>query len=184
MPHLDYLRPSTGKVITTAWGTAVVDLIENMGIDQYGYLHSDLIPDVDVALKLGIPIKRFKEVHAQDAYFKSLAVDDPIFIQSRMQVLDGKVNESITENAKIFTGDLEVLMDGRVRVQVRSDVDNSLYLYHTHTGFAGEDFSFLDSLIASKLLEKDVTTQAYDYLNLMVSSAANMTLLLYNIGNL
>jgi hypothetical protein len=189
MPHLDYLKPQLGEPIMPDWGSQIVDLIENIGwegaVDYYGYVRSDLIPAVDVALNLGIPTNRFKEVHSKNAYFKSLFVEDPIFIQSRVLLLGGQVNAYTPANSKIFPSNLQVIYDGKVRLQVKSDVDNYIYIYHTHSQLSNvSDFALLDSILANKLTEKEITVLANDYLNVMVSNNANLTLLLYNIGNL
>jgi hypothetical protein len=189
MPHLDYLKPSLGEPIMPDWGSAIVELIENIGwegaVDYYGYVHANLIPDVDVALNLGIPTNRFNEVHSKNAYFKSLFVEDPIYIQSRVSLLGGIVDSYVTGNSKIFPSDLQVLYDGRAKVQIRSSVDNYVYVYHTHSKISSvPDFALLDSLLANKLTEKEITVLANDYLNFAVSNDANLTLLLYNIGNL
>jgi len=94
MPMLEELRLKTGQIITEDWYDALVDYLEELGyggvITVYGYVSKDLIPVADLLLNLGIPLKRFKEIHSGYGYFtyeawiadkKILKDGDPITVE-------------------------------------------------------------------------------------------------------
>ena len=68
MPTLEDLRLRTGQVITEDWYDTLIDILSDVEnrliLDYYGFVNKDLIPDTDLALNLGFPDKRFKEIHA------------------------------------------------------------------------------------------------------------------------
>jgi len=73
MPTLENLRLRTGQAITETWYDNLVDILESLAfqnpIDIYGYVIKDLVPYSDLALNLGIDVKRFKEAHVGYGYF-------------------------------------------------------------------------------------------------------------------
>jgi hypothetical protein len=77
MPTLEDLELELGDFILDTWYDDLVEYlrekVEPSPFDYYGYVTKDLIPSEDVAINLGIPIRRFKEVHS--GY---VAAGDPI----------------------------------------------------------------------------------------------------------
>jgi len=68
MPTIDDLKLSRGQRIRYTWYENLVTVLKGIDItsviDYYGYVRKDLIPDPDMAIKLGIPSRRFLEVHS------------------------------------------------------------------------------------------------------------------------
>ena len=68
MPTIEDLRLGRGERIRYLWFNDLCDVLYNMDvtavIDPYGYVRRDLIPDPDLAIRLGIPSRRWKEVHS------------------------------------------------------------------------------------------------------------------------
>lgn len=88
MPDIEELRLRTGQLVTEDWYDLLVDYLEELGyggvITAYGYVMKDLIPALDLCIKLGIPIRRFLEVHAGYGYFSSA-----VWIQGKAVLKDG-----------------------------------------------------------------------------------------------
>jgi len=80
MPTVEEIKElelGTGAVITADWYTKLVDAllefrseIDAIPFDAYGYVTSDLVPDVDQALNLGIETKYFLSSRIGYGYFK------------------------------------------------------------------------------------------------------------------
>jgi hypothetical protein len=73
LPTLDDLRLKTGQLITEDWFSDLVDYLEQIGyggvITLYGYAMKDIVPYADLLLNLGLPLKRWKELHAGTGTF-------------------------------------------------------------------------------------------------------------------
>jgi len=72
LPTYEELRLRTGEPIVEDWYDklvdALVELRERGAVTYGGYVRSDLIPVVDLALNLGINIYRFLQIHALYGY--------------------------------------------------------------------------------------------------------------------
>jgi len=68
MPTIDDLKLSRGQRIRYIWYDNLVTVLKGIDttsvIDYYGYVRKDLIPYIDMAIKLGLPLRRFLEVHS------------------------------------------------------------------------------------------------------------------------
>jgi len=88
MPTLEELRLRTGQLVTEDWYDSLVDYLEQLGyggvISLYGYVVKDLVPIVDLLLNLGIPLRRWLEVHVGYGYFAYNA-----WIQGKQVLKDG-----------------------------------------------------------------------------------------------
>jgi len=73
MPTLEDLKVKPGMLIRSSTWNKMVDWIENLkdlaAVTYEGYVRKDLIPDPDLAVKLGTVQARFLEVHAGHGYF-------------------------------------------------------------------------------------------------------------------
>jgi len=108
MPMFDHLKVRPGQVIRSSWANELIDAIQTVAeygaVDYYGYVHSDLIPDRDLALNLGINDLRFKEAHVGTGYFsydvwiqgkKALKDEDPIHIASLFEYAKSQVEDAV-----------------------------------------------------------------------------------------
>ena len=95
MPRYEDLRLRTGEPIVETWYDTLINILEDItekgAVDYSGYVHKDLIPDIDLALNLGIPEKRFKEIHVDKGYFSS-----------NVWIGDKKVEEIASEYASYY----------------------------------------------------------------------------------
>ena len=68
MPTLEDLELELGDFILDTWYDDLVaylrEKVEPSPFDYYGYVTKDLIPSEDMAINLGIPLRRFKETHS------------------------------------------------------------------------------------------------------------------------
>jgi len=66
------LKLKTGDVITEDWYDKLVDILNRLAfesaVDVYGYIHRDLVPLVDAALRIGTPERRLLAIHVVYAY--------------------------------------------------------------------------------------------------------------------
>jgi len=108
MPDIEELRLRTGQLVTEDWYDLLVDYLEELGyggvITTYGYVMKDLVPLLDLCIKLGIPIRRFLEVHAGYGYFSSavwvngkpvLKDGDPITVEDIGSAAQTKITSAI-----------------------------------------------------------------------------------------
>jgi len=74
---IEELYLPTGRVITEEWYSKLIEVLHEFkdeldGITpviSYGYVRGDIIPEIDLALNLGLKTLRFKQVHAGWGYF-------------------------------------------------------------------------------------------------------------------
>jgi len=69
VPHLEDLKRSPGQIIRSSDWNRLVDEVQATFPSAGGYLYGNVIPSPDLALKLGIPLKRWGQVHAGYGYF-------------------------------------------------------------------------------------------------------------------
>lgn len=88
MPCLEDIRLKTGQLVTEDWYTTLADYLCQLGyggvITIYGYVSADLIPVADLLINLGIPLKRFKELHAGWGFF-----DYYVYVNNKLVLKDG-----------------------------------------------------------------------------------------------
>lgn len=88
MPCLEELRLKTGQLVTEDWYDALADILCELGyggiISLYGYVQQDLIPVQDLLINLGIPLKRFKELHAGWGFFSYY-----VYVNNKLVLTDG-----------------------------------------------------------------------------------------------
>jgi len=74
---IEELYLPTGRVITEEWYSKLTEVLHEFkdeidGITpviSYGYIRGDIIPDLDLALNLGLKTLRFKQIHTGYGYF-------------------------------------------------------------------------------------------------------------------
>jgi len=134
MPTLEDLRLRTGQLITEDWFDALVDYLEQIGygevISVYGYVMKDLVPIQDLLLNLGIPLKRFKELHVGSCIIKDSAT------------IDGK--NVIKDGDPLTISDFGATAEADIKNNVRDGVD------------ASSDIETIKSNIASILAKLNV----------------------------
>jgi hypothetical protein len=235
MPDIEELRLRTGQLVTEDWYDLLVDYLEELGyggvITTYGYVMKDLIPALDLCIKLGIPIRRFLEVHAGYGYFSSavwvdgkavLKDGDPITVEDlgssaatkittavdnakatgyvqplhadllaiimKLQpVLSGyKVAYSAPDMGDVFASDLTALYAGRFRAKM--EAQNNVYGYLKFTQ-VGQVTAITAALNAGAVIptyawhEFDFTCLVGDKLNVRITPATTLTIVVYNIPN-
>jgi hypothetical protein len=88
MPCLEELRLKTGQLVTEDWYDDLADILCELGyggiISLYGYVQQDLIPVQDLLINLGIPLKRFKELHAGWGFFEYY-----VYVNNKLVLTDG-----------------------------------------------------------------------------------------------
>ncbi|MBA7541997.1 hypothetical protein ES705_34313 [subsurface metagenome] len=88
MPCLEHLRLSTGQLVTEDWYDDLCDFLCEIGyggiISAYGYAQADIVPLINCAINLGLPLKQFFKVHAQYGYFQN-----QIYIDGHYVIKDG-----------------------------------------------------------------------------------------------
>ena len=181
MPMFDYLKVLPGQVIRSRWANDLVDAIQTVAeygaVDYGGYVHSDLIPDVDLALNLGIQNLRFKEVHAGYGYFT-------YGIYPHTILLGIQQDYSATEMTNIFDPDLIILFDGIARVKALHEADFYAYLYWIPSATGSAILAALNEgkvIPASVWKEMDFTVSKDDKVNIQVKPGGKVTIAVYNI---
>lgn len=116
MPCLEELRLGTGQLITEDWIDDLIDYLCELGyggvVSVYGYVMKDLVPYVDLALNVGIPLKRFLEVHAGYVY-----ASGNMWINGKVVLKDGDC---------ITIGDIEDTAKTKISQAVGSGLDASV----------------------------------------------------------
>lgn len=132
MPCLEELRLKTGQLVTEDWYTTLCDFLCELGyggvISAYGYVSGDLIPISDLLFNLGIPLKRFKELHAGWGFF-----DYYVYINNKLVLKDGDCitiggleNQAKTDFASAI--DQSSLLQDEYAVKVAIGADHSTKL--------------------------------------------------------
>lgn len=214
MPTIEELRLRSGQVITEDWYDNLCDILsaglEDGGVDMYGYIHKDLIPDADLKHRLGSDNRRLKEINVGYGNFvydvtvqgkKVLKDSDPVFIADLYAAARTSVSEAVKSALKpillakeidknvnaftdVFASDVPIREDGRLRVQVI--VSPSVYAYLKKVP-AGEISAVRALLNEGKILpsdvwvEQDITVQREDYVNLQFDAATKVSTFLFNI---
>lgn len=181
MPMFDYLKVRTGQVIRASWANDLVDAIQTVAekgaVSFYGYVHRDLIPDIDLLLNLGLFNQRFREVHAGYGYF-TYGIFPHTFLLGIQQ------DYQAPELTDVFDPDLLIEFDGIARIKAKHEYEFYAYLKWIPAATQTEQLAALNEgkIIAANIWkEMDFTVSKQDKVNVQVSPSGKVTIAVYNI---
>ena len=181
MPKFDYLKVSPGQVIRSSWANELVDAIETVSedgaISYEGYVSKDLIPNIDLAVNLGLENRRFKEVHAGYGYFT-------YGIFPRTTLLGIQQDYYAPALADIFEPDLLIEFDGIARIKAELEYESYVYLLWIPAATQVAELALLNNgkpAPSGTWEEFDFTTTKGDKVNVRVSKTERVTIAVYNI---
>ncbi len=204
MPYLDHLKVKPLSVIRSSTWNELVGVVEDIGyeggVDVYGYAHKDIIPERDLALNLGLNIKRFLKVNCGYGDFsysvkvqgKEVLKDgDPITVSedktTEPQLLGKVWGQAVGDYVDVFGSDLMVQRSGRVRVKLSASTDVAVYLKHKPYDEAAAVIAALNAgatIKANTWFEQELAVMQNDYINIRISPGATLNLMVLNVGSL
>ena len=107
---IEELYLPTGRVITEEWYSKLTEVLHEFkdeidGITpviSYGYARGDIIPDLDLALNLGLKTLRFKQIHAGWGYFTYHLQTGNLQAEASSKLILEKRTDDVIEEGRIF----------------------------------------------------------------------------------
>jgi len=188
---IEELYLPTGRVITEEWYSKLTEVLHEFkdeidGITpviSYGYVRGDVLPDLDLALNLGLKTLRFKEVWAGWGYFTYHLQTGNLLAESSSKIILEKRTDDVVEEGRIFyrtdtqevkvgTGTQAILAGARKLSQLIIDtnkdwggygISNLSYLDSSSFRLAGTEFLGSDRFLKAVKIARYYNEGELDY---------------------